>query len=128
LRDQSFWLDAITTVATFALLLVGPLLGGRWNWQRGLPGLACGALCDHSQRHQRQRLCRRAPAAPAMMLLLGLQDWSGAPARRAKAIALAGLALLGLRTVVTPPALPTMPTISASSCRRSNISSRAAAC
>jgi hypothetical protein len=41
LRDQSFWLDAITTAAAYLLLLVGPLLGGRWNWQRGLLACAC---------------------------------------------------------------------------------------
>jgi hypothetical protein len=59
-----------------------------------------------------------------MMLLLGLQDWSGAPGgvRRAWRVGLV------LRTVVTRPALPTMPTITASSFPRSNISSRAAAC
>lgn len=102
LRDQSFWLDAVTTVATFALLLVGPFLGGRWNWQRGLPGLAVAVLyviIPSDINGSAFVDVRLLP--PAMMLLLGLQDWSGAPARRAKAIALAGLALLGLRTVVT---------------------------
>lgn len=102
LRDQSFWLDVITTAAAYLLLLVGPLLGGRWNWQRGLPGLCVLILyviIPSDINGSAFVDVRLLP--PAMMLLLGLQDWSGARRRVALGVAYAGLVLLGLRTVVT---------------------------
>jgi hypothetical protein len=102
LRDQSFWLDTITTAAAYLLLLVGPLLGGRWNWQRGLPGLCVLILyviIPSDINGSAFVDVRLLP--PAMMLLLGLQDWSGARRRVALGVAYVGLVLLGLRTVVT---------------------------
>ena len=102
LRDQSFWLDTITTAAAYLLLLVGPLLGGRWNWQRGLPGLCVLILyviIPSDINGSAFVDVRLLP--PAMMLLLGLQDWSGARRRVALGAAYVGLVLLGLRTVVT---------------------------
>ena len=102
LRDQSFRLDTITTAAAYLLLLVGPLLGGRWNWQRGLPGLCVLILyviIPSDINGSAFVDVRLLP--PAMMLLLGLQDWSGARRRVALGVAYVGLVLLGLRTVVT---------------------------
>ncbi|WP_062783120.1 hypothetical protein [Novosphingobium capsulatum] len=102
LRDQSFALDVITTAAAYILLLGGFWLGGRWNWQRGLPGLCVLILyviIPSDINGSAFVDVRLLP--PAMMLLLGLQDWSGARPRVARAVAYAGLVLLGLRTVVT---------------------------
>jgi len=39
LRDQSMLLDAVTTFSCIALILFGWVLGARWKWQLGLPGL-----------------------------------------------------------------------------------------
>ncbi|NKJ42483.1 MULTISPECIES: hypothetical protein [unclassified Novosphingobium] len=102
LRDQSFTLDAITTGAAYLLLLGGAFLGGRWNWQRGLPGLCVLILyvvIPSDINGSAFVDVRLLP--PAMMLLLGLQDWSGARPRVARLVAYSGLILLGLRTVVT---------------------------
>jgi hypothetical protein len=126
LRDQSFWLDTITTAAAF------PAAGGA----------AAGRAVELAARLARPCVLilyviipsdingsafvdvRLLP--PAMMLLLGLQDWSGAR-RRAKAVALAAWPCSACAPWSRRPALSTMPTITASSFPRSNISSRAAA-
>lgn len=102
LRDQSLALDIATTVACFALIAFGWALGARWSWRQGLPALAVGLLfviipsdIDGSAFVD----IRLLPVAA--MLALGLQDWSRAPGRRARAVALVGAALLGVRLVVT---------------------------
>jgi hypothetical protein len=101
-RDQSFLLDAVTTIAGFVLLIGGYWLGGRWNWQRGLPGLLVLILYVIIPSDINGSAFVDVRLLPvAMMLLLGLQDWSRAKGRRAQWVAITGLVLLGLRTVVT---------------------------
>lgn len=102
LRDQSLVLDAVTTAACFGLILFGWLLGARWSWKQALPAIAVAALfviipsdIDGSAFVDMRLL------PVAAMLALGLQDWSGAAPKRARMIALAGAALLGVRLVVT---------------------------
>jgi len=102
MRDQSFGLDALTTALTYALLLGGYWLGGRWNWQRLLPGLMVAILYVIVPSDINGSAFVDIRLLPvAMLLLLGLQDWRGARPKVARWIALAGLVLLGLRTVVT---------------------------
>lgn len=102
LRDQSLVLDFATTLACFGLIAFGWLLGARWSWKQALPAIAVTALfivipsdIDGSAFVD----IRLLPVAA--MLALGLQDWSNAPQKRARMLALTGAALLGVRLVVT---------------------------
>ncbi|WP_338466953.1 hypothetical protein RXV95_15685 [Novosphingobium sp. ZN18A2] len=102
LRDQSLVLDAATTAACFALILFGWMLGARWTWKQLLPGLAVlfmfAAIPSDIDGSAFVDI-RLLPVAA--MLLLGLQDWSRAPFKRARAVAVAGAMILGVRLVVT---------------------------
>jgi hypothetical protein len=102
LRDQSLLLDGATTIACFALILLGWLLGARWKWQLGLPGLLVFLLFIAIPSDINGSAFVDVRLLPvACMLALGLQDWSGVPLDRARKIALAGALLLGTRLVVT---------------------------
>lgn len=102
LRDQSLLLDAATTLSCFALILFGWLLGARWNWQQGLPGLLVFLLFIAIPSDINGSAFVDVRLFPvATMLALGLQDWSGASANRARAVAYTGMALLAVRLLVT---------------------------
>jgi hypothetical protein len=102
LRDQSLLLDGATTIACFALILFGWLLGARWKWQLGLPGLLVFLLfiaIPSDINGSNFVDVRLLPVA--CMLALGLQDWSAVSVDRARKIAVIGALLLGTRLVVT---------------------------
>ncbi|MFM2370924.1 MAG: hypothetical protein RIS85_646 [Pseudomonadota bacterium] len=103
LRDQSKLLDGVTTIAACLLVLVGPFLRARWNWRQGLPGLMVLLLflAIPSDINGSSFVdIRLLPVA--FMLVLGLQDWSGARwPSLARGVAIAGMALLALRLTVT---------------------------
>lgn len=102
LRDQSQLLDAVTTASCFALILLGRLFGARWRWSQGLPALTVFALFVAIPSDINGSAFVDVRLLPvACMLALGLQDWSGAPGRRAQAVALTGIALLSVRLSVT---------------------------
>jgi hypothetical protein len=102
LRDQSLLLDAATTLSCFVLILFGWLLGARWKWQLGLPGIVVFALFIAIPSDINGSAFVDVRLLPvAAMLALGLQDWSQVPLGRARAIAFAGILLLGTRLVVT---------------------------
>lgn len=100
LRDQSLVLDAATTLACFALVLFGWTLGARWRWALALPGLVVLALFVAIPSDINGSAFVDVRLFPvAIMLALGLQDWSRS--RAARAVAYAGMALLAVRLVVT---------------------------
>jgi hypothetical protein len=102
LRDQSLLLDAATTISCFALVLLGWMAGARWNWQQALPGLLVFALFIAIPSDINGSAFVDVRLFPvAMMLALGLQDWSGASDNRARLVAYVGMALLAIRLVVT---------------------------
>ncbi|MCW1382051.1 hypothetical protein OLX02_04375 [Novosphingobium sp. KCTC 2891] len=102
LRDQSLLLDSATTFSCFALILFGWLLGARWKWQLGLPGLLVFLLFLAIPSDINGSAFVDVRLLPvAAMLALGLQDWSGAGERRARIVAVAGMLLLAVRLVVT---------------------------
>lgn len=102
LRDQSLLLDAATTISCFALVLFGWLAGARWTWQQALPGALVFALFIAIPSDINGSAFVDVRLFPvAMMLALGLQDWSGADEARARIVAYAGMALLAIRLVVT---------------------------
>jgi hypothetical protein len=102
LRDQSLLLDAATTISCFALVLLGWLLGARWKWQQALPGLLVFLLFVAIPSDINGSAFVDVRLFPvAMMLALGLQDWSGAKDNRARVVAYVGMALLAVRLVVT---------------------------
>jgi hypothetical protein len=102
LRDQSLGLDAATTIACIALVLFGWLLGARWAWKQGLPALTVFLLFIAIPSDINGSAFVDIRLLPvAAMLALGLQDWSGASARTARAVAYVGLALLAVRLTVT---------------------------
>ncbi len=102
LRDQWLVLDAATTLSCFALILFGWLLGARWKWQLGLPGLLVFLLFIAIPSDINGSAFVDVRLLPvAAMLALGLQDWSQVSLERARAIAFAGILLLGTRLVVT---------------------------
>ena len=102
LRDQSLGLDIATTVSCFALILFGWAMGARWKWQLGLPGLLVFALFIAIPSDINGSAFVDVRLLPVVaMLALGLQDWSQVPVNRARAIAFAGILLLGTRLVVT---------------------------
>ncbi|MDF8333494.1 hypothetical protein [Novosphingobium cyanobacteriorum] len=102
LRDQSLLLDAATTISCFALVLLGWLLGARWKWQQALPGLLVFMLFVAIPSDINGSAFVDVRLFPvAMMLALGLQDWSGAKDNRARMVAYVGMALLAVRLVVT---------------------------
>lgn len=102
LRDQSQALDVATLAACGLLLLAGAVIGARWSWRQGLPALALAMLfvvapgaIDGSALID----VRLLPVA--IMLALGLQDWSRVSLPVARGVALAGVALLGVRLAAT---------------------------
>lgn len=102
LRDQSMIVDVATTVACYALILFGWVMGARWTFARLLPGLlvliefvAIPSDINGSNFVD----VRLLPVA--CMLLLGLADWSRARASVARAVVWSGMILLGLRLVIT---------------------------
>lgn len=95
-------LDAATTIACYALILLGWVIGGRWKWQQFLPGflvLAEFVAIPSDINGSNFVDVRLLPVA--CMLLLGLQDWNRAGPRTAKVVAYTGMILLGLRLVIT---------------------------
>lgn len=102
LRDQSLVLDAATTIACIALVLCGWLLRARWSWKQGLPALTVFALFIVIPSDINGSAFVDIRLLPvAAMLALGLQDWSGASAKSARAVAYVGLTLLAVRLTVT---------------------------
>jgi len=102
LRDQSLLLDAFTTLSCFTLVLFGWIAGARWKWQQALPGLLVFLLFVAIPSDINGSAFVDVRLFPvAMMLALGLQDWSGAQIRHARVVAYAGMALLAVRLVVT---------------------------
>lgn len=102
LRDQSLVLDAATTIACFGLILCGWLAGARWSWRQGLPGLLVLLLFVAIPSDINGSAFVDIRLLPvAAMLLLALQDWSRAKPSYARAVAYIGMALLGVRLVVT---------------------------
>lgn len=98
LRDQSFVLDIATVVASYLIVLFGWLLGGRWSWRQGTPALAVFLLYALAPADINGVAFIDSRLLPiAMLLVLGLQDWSNAPARNARLIALSGTAVLLVR-------------------------------
>ena len=102
LRDQSLMLDVVTTLLAAIMVLVGRAMGARWSWPQLLPGLAVFVLFVVIPSDINGSAFVDMRLLPvAAMLLLGLQDWSGAPHDRARFVAILGAMLLGLRLVVT---------------------------
>jgi hypothetical protein len=102
LRDQSMILDAGTTIACYALILFGWVLGARWTWARLLPGaLVLGEFVAIPSDINGSNFVDVRLLPVACMLLLGLADWSRARPRIAQGVAYTGMILLGLRLVVT---------------------------
>ena len=102
LRDQSLLLDAATTLSCFLLVLLGWVLGARWKWQQGLPGLLVFLLFLAIPSDINGSAFVDVRLLPvAAMLALGLQDWSNAWGRNARWVAYTGMALLAVRLVVT---------------------------
>ena len=102
LRDQSMILDAATTCASYALILFGWIIGGRWKWSQFLPGalvLAEFVAIPSDINGSNFVDVRLLPVA--CMLLLGLADWSRARPVVAKTVAYGGMVLLALRLVIT---------------------------
>ena len=100
LRDQVLGLDLATMIACAAIVLFGTLLGARWTWRRALPPLAVFLLFVAIPSDiQGSALIDIRLLPIAFILALGLQDWSGARPRTARAIALLGAAVLAVRLV-----------------------------
>lgn len=102
LRDQSMVVDIATTAACYTLILLGWVAGARWKWQQFLPGLAVlveFVVIPSDINGSNFVDVRLLPVA--CMLLLGLQDWSGARPWVARTVAYAGMILLALRLVIT---------------------------
>lgn len=100
LRDQSVVLDIGTTVACGAIVLFGTFLGARWTWRRALPPIAVFVLFVIIPSDiQGSALIDIRLLPVAFMLALGLQDWSGAKPKIARAVAVGGLVVLALRLV-----------------------------
>ena len=102
LRDQSLLLDVATTLMAVIMVVLGRAMGARWSWPQLLPGLSVFVLFVVIPSDINGSAFVDMRLLPvAAMLLLGLQDWSGAPADRARFVAISGAVLLGLRLVVT---------------------------
>ena len=98
LRDQSFVLDIGTTVVCVAIVLVGTFLGARWTLRRlMLPVSVFVLFAIIPSDIQGSALIDIRLLPVAFMLALGLQDWSQAPPGRARAVLLAGVAVLAVR-------------------------------
>lgn len=100
LRDQSMVLDLATTIACVAIVLLGAFFGARWTWRRVLPPLAVlilFAIIPSDIQGSALIDIRLLPVA--FMLALGLQDWSGAKAKIARAVAVGGAVILALRLI-----------------------------
>lgn len=102
LRDQQVHLDLGTTLASLGVLIAGYAWRARWTARQSVPAVAVALLFVISPASINGSALLDVRLLPvAMMLLLGLQDWSGAPQRVAVAVALSGAALLGARLTVT---------------------------
>ena len=98
LRDQSQALDIATLVACALVLVAGAAIGARWSWRQGLPALTLAALFAVAPGAIDGSALVDVRLLPvALMLALGLQDWSRVKPAAAQAAALAGLALLTVR-------------------------------
>lgn len=102
LRDQSQLLDIATLVACALVLVAGAALGARWSWRQGLPALALAVLFAVAPGAIDGSALVDVRLLPvALMLALGLQDWSGVRLAMARGVALAGIALLAVRLSAT---------------------------
>ena len=102
LRDQSLALDIVSLVACGLVLIVGAAIGARWTWRQGLPALAiAGLFVAAPGAIDGSALIDIRLLPVALMLALGLQDWSRVKPQAAQAAALSGLALLTVRLGVT---------------------------
>jgi len=102
LRDQSRALDVASLAACGLVLVVGAALGARWTWRQGLPALAIALLFVVAPgKIDGSALVDVRLLPVALMMALGLQDWSRVRLGAARAAALAGLALLTVRLGVT---------------------------
>jgi hypothetical protein len=98
LRDQSLVLDMASAVACYMIVMFGYLLGARWTWRQGLPALAVFATyCLLPARIGGSEAVDVRLLPVAMVLALGLQDWSKASARTIRLVALSGAAILSVR-------------------------------
>lgn len=98
LRDQNVVLDMGCAVAAYVLVIFSRWLGARWTWRQGTPGLAvlaCYALLP--ERIDGSEIVDVRLLTLAMLLALGLLDWSQAPARTRRIVAWSGGAVLALR-------------------------------
>jgi len=102
LRDQVLLLDAATSLSCVGLIMFGWAMGARWKWALGLPGVLVFALFIAIPSDINGSAFVDVRLLPvAAMLALGLQDWSQAPEKRARAVAYAGMALLAVRLAIT---------------------------
>ena len=77
LRDQSLALDIVSLVACGLVLIVGAAIGARWTWRQGLPALAiAGLFVAAPGAIDGSALIDIRLLPVALMLALGLQDWS----------------------------------------------------
>jgi hypothetical protein len=98
LRDQSFPLDVASAIGGYLLLLGSRWLGARWTWRTALPALALLLVYAVApNRVNGSEIVDVRLLSVAMVLALGLQDWSAAPRRMAMAVMLGGGALFLLR-------------------------------
>lgn len=108
LRDQSLVLDMGSAVACYMIVMFGYLLGARWTWRQGLPALAVfAAYCLMPARIGGSEAVDVRLLPTAMLLALGLQDWSKASARTVRLVALSGAAILAVRFGAILASFPT---------------------
>lgn len=102
LRDQNIVLDIASLAAALAVLGIGRAWGARFRRGTLAPVVATASLVVlapsvlNSAHHIDTRI-----VPVAMMLALGLQDWSGVAPRRRQFITWAGAILLIVRMIVT---------------------------
>lgn len=102
LRDQSLYLDIGSTFACLAVLIAGYAWRARWSARQALPAATIAALYVVGPWSINGSALVDVRLLPlALLLALGLQDWSGVEVRKARAVALAGFALLATRLSVT---------------------------
>ncbi len=107
LRDQSMILDLTTALMSIVLVFAASLLGAKWTFRGSLPGLSVLAiflLGPFSIGHSYMIDSRLLPVG--IMLLLGLQDWSGPRIRAARIVGIVGGALFLTRLAVTTASFP----------------------
>jgi hypothetical protein len=102
LRDQNLALDVGTLVACGLVLAAGAAIGARWSWRQGLPALALVVLFAIAPGAIDGSALIDVRLLPvALMLALGLQDWSRVSLPVARGVAVAGVALLTVRLAAT---------------------------